>query len=298
MVAVGALIVPQCFTTEKDLLMQPMLPEGTFAERVVIVTGGGTGIGYTIATTLGALGAKVIIASRRQEAVDQAAADICAAGGGAIGMPVDVRDPDQVQALVDEAMAQFGQIDMLVNNAAGNFRVKAEDMSVNGWRAVTGIVLDGTWFCTQSVGREMIAAGGGAILNIGTVGAFHGGPLTVHSASAKAGVLAMSRTLAAEWGQHNIRVNVLTPGATEETGAVAQLFPTVNDQRRITGSVPVGRLARREELANAAAYLLSDYASYVTGENFIIDGGRWLGRGHLVQEKSVTDSDKVKSENV
>lgn len=266
--------------------MKRMLPDGSFAGRVAIVTGGGSGIGYAIAANLAALGAKVVVASRKQEVIDQAVADFRAAGGEAMAVRVDVRDPAQVQAMVDQVKAEYGRIDMLVNSAAGNFRVKAEEMSLNAWRAVVGIVLDGTWYCTQAVGREMIAAGGGSILNIGTVGAFHGGPLAVHSASAKAGVLAMSRTLAVEWGRHNIRVNVLTPGATADTGAVAQLFPTEADRQRILASVPRGRLAERDEIANAAAFLLSDYADYITGENLVIDGGKWLGRGHLDKESA------------
>ncbi len=261
--------------------MKPMLASDTFAGRVALVTGGGTGIGYEIAKTLGLLGAKVVIGSRRQDVIDQAATELRALGAEAIGLRVDVRDPEQVQAFVDGAEAEYGHIDMLVNSAAGNFRVKAEEMSVNAWRAVVSIVLDGTWYCSQIAGRKMIAAGGGAILNIGTVGGFHGGPLAVHSASAKAGVLAMTRTLAVEWGQHNIRVNLVTPGATADTGAVAQLFPTDADRERILRGVPRGRLAERTEIANAAAYLLSDYADFITGENLVIDGGRWLGKGHL-----------------
>ena len=182
---------------------------------------------------------------------------------------------------MDRAERTYGRVDMLVNAAAGNFRVKAEDISINAWRAVVSIVLDGTWYCTQAPGRKMIAAAGGSILNLGTVGAFHGGPLAVHSASAKAGVLAMARTLAVEWGAYNIRVNVLTPGSTNDTGAAGQLFPTEADRERILGSVPPGRFAERIEIANAAAYLLSDYADFITGENLIVDGGRWLGKGHL-----------------
>ncbi|WP_273135137.1 SDR family oxidoreductase [Marinobacter vinifirmus] len=262
-------------------MQQPMLPEGTFTGRVAIVTGGGSGIGFSIAHTLATLGASLVIAGRRQPVLEDAATELRKTGAEVLVQAVDVRNPDQVQRMVDEAQQRFGRIDMLVNSAAGNFRVQAEDLSVNGWRAVTDIVLDGTWFCTQAVGRLMIAAGGGAILNIGTVSAFHGGPLAVHSACAKAGVLAMSRTLATEWGRHKIRVNVLTPGATADTGAVTQLFPTPEDQQRITLSVPLGRLAEREEIANTAVFLLSDYASYITGDNLVMDGGKWLGHGHL-----------------
>lgn len=261
--------------------MRPMLPDDAFTGRVALVTGGGTGIGFEIARTLTRLGASVVIGSRRRDVIDQAVADLRAVGGRAMGVCVDVRDPDQVQAFVDTAEAEYGRIDLLVNSAAGNFRVKAEEMSVNAWRAVVSIVLDGTWYCSQIAGRKMIAAGGGSILNIGTVGAFHGGPLAIHSASAKAGVLAMSRTLAVEWGRYNVRVNVVTPGSTKDTGAVDQLFPTEADQARITRSVPRGRFAERVEIANAAAYLLSDYADFITGENLVIDGGRWLGKGHL-----------------
>lgn len=261
--------------------MQRMLPEGTFKDRVAIVTGGGSGIGYGIAEMLASLGAKVVVASRRQETVDEAVEKIRTAGGEAWAFTVDVRNPERVQQMVDAVKDRYGRIDVLVNNAAGNFRVCAEDMSVNAWRAVVSIVLDGTWYCTQAVGREMIATGGGAILNIGTVGALQGGPLAVHSASAKAGVLTMTRTLAVEWGRHNIRLNMVTPGATADTGAVAQLFPTGEDQEKILAGVPRGRLARRVDIAHAAAFLLSDYADYVTGENFIIDGGKSLGRGHL-----------------
>ena len=263
-------------------MQQPMLPESTFAGRVAIVTGGGSGIGFSIARNLAELGAHLVIAGRRRETLDNAVAELQEIGAQVLACPTDVRDPEQVQSMVDQALDQFGRIDMLVNGAAGKFRVRAEDLSVNGWRAVTDIVLNGTWFCTQAVGRVMIAAGrGGAILNIGTIGAFHGGPLAVHSASAKAGVLAMSRTLATEWGPHKIRVNVLTPGATADTGAVTQLFPTPEDQQRIAADVPLGRLANRDEIANTAAFLLSDYASYITGDNLVMDGGKWLGRGHL-----------------
>ncbi|MES1926050.1 SDR family oxidoreductase [Salinisphaera sp. T31B1] len=261
--------------------MTTMLAKDTFAGRVALVTGGGSGIGYEIARTLGRLGASVVIGSRRRDVIEQAADELRADGSEALAVPLDVREPDQVEAFMNAAETEYGRLDMLVNAAAGNFRVKAEDMSVNAWRAVVSIVLDGTWFCTQAAGRRMIAAGGGSILNVGTVGAFHGGPLAVHSASAKAGVLAMTRTLAVEWGAHNVRVNVVTPGSTNDTGAVTQLFPTDADRKRILRNVPRGRFAERIEIANAAAYLLSDYADFITGENLVIDGGRWLGRGHL-----------------
>jgi NAD(P)-dependent dehydrogenase (short-subunit alcohol dehydrogenase family) len=257
-----------------------MLPEGALRDRVAIVTGGGTGLGRAIADELSRLGAKVVVASRQLEIVEQAAREIENAGGEALAVRVDVRSTEQVQDLLERAKERFGYVDTLVNNAAGNFRVPAEEMSVNAWNAVIDIVLNGTWYCTQTVGREMISAGGGVILNIGTTAAFHGGPSTVHSACAKAGVLAMTRTLAVEWARHNVRVNILTPGPTEETGAVGQLFSDEKAYEKVLRDVPLKRLARRREVADAAAYLLSDYAAYVNGENLIVDGGRWLGRDH------------------
>ncbi|WP_101675271.1 SDR family oxidoreductase [Alloalcanivorax mobilis] len=258
-----------------------MLPDAHFAGRVALITGGGTGIGQAIATQLAALGADLVIAGRRREPLEDTASALRGYGVKVLPVAMDVRDAEAVQAMVDTSLATFGRIDMLVNNAAGNFRAPAVALSENAWRAVTDIVLHGTWFCTQAVGRVMIEAGGGSILNIGTVGGFHGGPLAVHSASAKGAVLAMSRTLAVEWGAHRVRVNVLTPGATADTGAVGQLFPEADAQQRIIAAIPAGRFARREEIADAACYLLSDYAAYVTGANLVIDGGKWLGRGHL-----------------
>lgn len=255
-----------------------MLPPQSLQGRVAIVTGGATGIGWAIVEALSQLGARIVIASRRSETVEDAARDIERVGGEAFGVQVDVRSPEQVNELVAQTKEKFGRIDILVNNAAGNFRVRAEEMSVNAWRAVIDIVLNGTWHCTQAVGREMIASGGGSILNIGSTAAFHGGPSTVHSASAKAGVLAMTRTLAVEWASYGIRINMVTPGPTEDTGAMTQLFD--NEAARKSGArrVPLGRFARREEIADAASYLVSDYAGFITGENLIVDGGRWLGR--------------------
>lgn len=266
--------------------MQPETqPDGRFDGQVAVVTGGGSGIGFAIAQRLVALGASVVLAGRRPETLRQAA-DRLGQPDRVCTVPMDVRDPDQAEALMARATTAFGRLDMLVNAAAGNFRVHAEDLSVNGWRAVTEIVLNGTWFCTQAAGRRMIAAGTGSIVNIGTVGAFHGGPLAVHSASAKGAVLALTRTLAVEWARHGIRVNLLTPGATADTGAVGQLFPNDNDQQRVRAAIPLGRFARREEIAGAAAFLLGEQAAYITGENLVIDGGKWLGRGHLDHDRN------------
>jgi NAD(P)-dependent dehydrogenase (short-subunit alcohol dehydrogenase family) len=176
-----------------------------------------------------------------------------------------------------------------VNNAAGNFVVKGEDLSPNGWRAVTSIVLDGGFLCARAAGRRMIESGdGGAILSVIASYAWTGGPGTVHSAAAKAGIMAMTKTLAVEWAPHGIRVNTICPGPTATEGAGAALWPTPEDEGRVASSVPIGRLARVEEIAWWTTALCAPHAAYITGANLTIDGGHWLEQegymGALKQE--------------
>ena len=245
-----------------------MLPEKTFAGKAGIVTGGATGIGFGIARELSRLGARVILASRKEDNLRKAAAEI----GGEYHV-LDVRDADAVEAMA----AKVGPVDFLVNNAAGNFVVQSEQLSVNGWNSVVGIVLNGTFYCTSAVGKRMIESGrGGVILNVIANYAWTGAPGVVHSASAKAGVLAMTRTLAVEWARRKIRVNAIAPGPVHTEGASARLFPDEKIEEGIRRTIPLRRFATLEEIANAAAYLLSDYAGYVNGEVFVIDGGQWL----------------------
>ncbi|HEY4640745.1 MAG TPA: SDR family oxidoreductase [Thermoanaerobaculia bacterium] len=250
-----------------------MLPENTFSNRIGIVTGGATGIGFGIAKELIRLGAHVVIASRKEENLQKAVEEL---GDGASYHVLDVRDAAAVEEMAAKVEAEHGRIDFLVNNAAGNFIVQADQLSVNGWNSVIGIVLNGTFYCTSAVGKRMIAKGGGAILNIIANYAWTGAPGVVHSASAKAGVLAMTRTLAVEWARHKIRVNAIAPGPVHTEGASKRLFPDPAMEEGIRRTIPLRRFAQLQEVANAAAYLLSDYASYVTGENFVIDGGQWL----------------------
>ena len=254
-----------------------MLAEGTFDGKVAIVTGGGSGMGRAMALEFARLGARVVVAGRRADALEETVARIGAGGGGGAAMPTDVRDPAQVEALVGEAVERFGRVDVLVNNAAGNFVVKAEDLSPNGWRAVVSIVLDGGFLCARAAGRQMIAQGdGGAVLSVLASYAWTGGPGTVHSASAKAGLLAMTRTLAVEWARHGIRVNCISPGPTDTEGAGAALWPTAEDRARVEATVPLARLATVEEIAWWSTALCSRYAGYITGEVLTIDGGQWL----------------------
>jgi hypothetical protein len=254
-----------------------MLPDGTFDGKVAVVTGGGSGLGRAIALELARLGAAVVVAGRREDALAETVRLIEKRGGRAAGRPTDVRQPDEVDALVVAAVERYGRLDVLVNNAAGNFVVRAEDLSPNGWRAVVGIVLDGSFLCARAAGRRMIEQGeGGAILGILASYAWTGGPGTIHSAAAKAGVLAMTKTLAVEWGSHGIRVNCITPGPTDTEGAGQALWPTQEARDAITARVPLRRFGTPEEMAWWAAALCSPYASYITGENLVIDGGHWL----------------------
>jgi len=257
--------------------MTPVLADGTFAGKVAVVTGGGSGLGRAFALEFARLGAEVVVAGRRPEPLDETAALIAQDGGAALAHPTDVRDPDQVDALVAAAVARFRRVDVLVNNAAGNFVVKAEDLSPNGWRAVVGIVLDGSFLCSRAAGKRMMEQGdGGAILSVIASYAWTGGPGTIHSAAAKAGIVAMTRTLAVEWAAQGIRANCICPGPTDTEGAGQALWPTEEDRKRVASTVPIGRLATPEEVAWWATALCSPYAGYITGETLTIDGGHWL----------------------
>lgn len=254
-----------------------MLPEGTLDGKAAIVTGGGSGIGRGLALELARLGAAVTVAGRRPEPLAETTALIERAGGRALAHPTDVREPEQVDDLVNATAAAFGRVDVLVNNAAGNFVIKAEDLSPNGWRAVVSIVLDGGFLCSRAAGRRMIEQGeGGAILSVIASYAWTGGPGTVHSAAAKAGILAMTRTLAVEWAAHRVRANCICPGPTDTEGAGGALWPTEEDRARVEATVPLGRLATTEEVARWGAALCTPFADYITGETLTIDGGHWL----------------------
>jgi NAD(P)-dependent dehydrogenase (short-subunit alcohol dehydrogenase family) len=257
-----------------------MLPEKTLNGRVAIITGGGTGIGFGIASEYARLGAKLVLASRNEKHLEPSAQALAAKGAEVIAVRADVREPEDVDRMVQAAVARFGTIDILVNNAAGNFICRAEKLSPHGWNAVVNIVLNGTFYCSRAVGLHMIESGrGGNILNIVATYAWTGGPGTIHSACAKAGVVCMTQTLAVEWARHKIRVNAIAPGPVETEGAGSKLWADPEFREAMLRGVPRGRIGTVEEIAQAAAYLVSDFADFITGEVLVMDGGQWLGKG-------------------
>lgn len=252
----------------------PFLPADTFAGDVVLVTGGGTGLGKAMAQAFARLGARVAIASRKQEHRDAGVAAVEAAGGRGFGVAVDIRHPEQVSAAFDAIEEALGPVTILVNNAAGRFMAPAEDISANGWRAVTQIVLDGTFFCSQELHRRRLAAGRpGVILNIGATFAWTGGPGSAHSAAAKAAVTNLTQTLAVEWAVDGVRVNCLAPGFFPHADIAGHLQDWSHDRDR---QMPAGRVGRVQELGWAAAFLCSPFASYITGHTLVVDGANWL----------------------
>ncbi len=270
--------------------LSPPPPLGTAAlvpdsyrQSVVVVTGGGTGLGKAIAVEFGRLGAAVAILSRDEGHRAAGKRAVEEAGGQAFAAACDIRDPDGIAHAFDAVEASVGPIDVLVNNAAGNFPVPAEDMSPNAWRTVVDIVLNGTYLCCRDLARRLIPAGrGGAIVNVGASYAWTGGPGFAHSAAAKAGVKNLTETLAVEWAPYGIRVNGLVPGLMpheDETAAIAGVPGKYDGQ---DSRVPAGRVGYPRELAWAATYLCSPYASYISGHSLVVDGANWQRR-HAVQ---------------
>jgi 2,4-dienoyl-CoA reductase [(3E)-enoyl-CoA-producing], peroxisomal len=255
--------------------------------QVAVVTGGATGIGFGIAELLTALGSHVVLASRKREHLDPAVERLCAARGGASAVVVDVRDQERVRSLVAEVRERHGRIDLLVNNAAGNFYAPSETLSANAWRSVVEIDLFGTFYCSQAVMPVMREQGGGRIINISMTLHYRGWPQMAHATAAKAGVDALTRTLALEWAPYGIRVNAIAPGPIPTEG-VKKAFAPPNEGaldvfavERAMGdyakrAIPLGRWGTPRDIANAVAFLASPAGDWVTGTIFVIDGGEWL----------------------
>jgi len=256
-----------------------MLKEGALKGKNILVTGGGTGLGKSMGEYFLELGANLVITSRKIDVLEETAKEMMAAKGGkVIPIACDVREIDQVEAMWKEAKAAFGEIHVVLNNAAGNFISPTERLSTNAFNTVLDIVLKGTSQVTLTAGKDWInSKQPGTFLNIVTTYAWTGSGYVVPSAAAKAGVLAMTRSLAVEWAKYGIRSNAIAPGPFPTEGAWSRLLPgDLLKKFDPAKKVPVGRVGEHQELANIAAYLVSDYSSYVNGEVVTIDGGEWL----------------------
>ena len=251
--------------------------------KKIVVTGGGTGLGKSMAARFAELGADLVITSRRQNVIDETAKELSKHGEKVLAISCDVRDPDQVESMVKETVSNFGKIDILLNNAAGNFISPTENLSSNAFKTVVDIVLNGTFHCTQAVGKVMRKNKTGVILNIVTTYASTGSGYVVPSACAKAGVLAMTRSLAVEWAKYGIRTVAIAPGPFPTKGAWSRLAPPgLGIEKKMKNRIPLKRVGEHIELANLATYLISDQAAYINGEVVTIDGGEWLkGAGEM-----------------
>lgn len=253
-----------------------MFEKNLLAGKKILITGGATGLGKSMGHRFLELGASLCICGRREQLLTETAAELRAATGGVVKtFPCDVRDAARVEAMIEEFW-QDGPIDVLVNNAAGNFISRTEELSIGAFEAVIGIVLMGTIHATMSCGRRWIKEGRKAtVLNISTTYAETGSGYVVPSAVSKAGVLAMTRSLAVEWGRKGIRFNALAPGPVPTEGAFSRLMPA-NMEEESKKRNPLGRFGTHEELANLAAFLVSDYSGYINGELVAMDGGECL----------------------
>jgi 2,4-dienoyl-CoA reductase [(3E)-enoyl-CoA-producing], peroxisomal len=289
----------------------PIFRDGLLAGQTGIITGGGTGIGFGIAELLASLGMHVVLASRRAEHLEPAAERIRAAGGDASIATLDVRDPERVQSAIASVVEQRGRLDLLVNNAAGNFYVPSESMSPNAWRSVVEIDLYGTFFCSQAALPHMRASGGGSIVNISMTLHYRGWPQMAHATAAKGGIDALTKTLAVEWAPDRVRVNAVAPGPVPTEGVLKafarppagkdlfggeQAAPSSAD--RITSEpsesetrdrvraaleqrarqIPLARWGTPRDIANAVVFPSSPAASWITGAILVVDGGEWLAR--------------------
>ena len=257
-----------------------MLRDNALEGQVIIITGGGSGLGKAMTTYFLELGAKAIITSRNLDKLKKTADELAeSTGGEVLPLACDVRHYDQVEAMMAASLEKFGKVDVLVNNAAGNFISPTERLSANAFDTIIDIVLKGTKNCTLALGKHWIDSKQekSTILNIVTTYAWTGSAYVVPSATAKAGVLAMTRSLAVEWAKYGIRSNAIAPGPFPTKGAWDRLLPgDLKEEFDMKKKIPLGRVGDHQELANLAAYLVSDFSAFVNGEVVTIDGGEWL----------------------
>ena len=277
---------------------EPMLRDDALSGKTIIITGGGTGLGRAMSTYFLKLGANIVITSRKMDVLLKTAAEMeqeAAASnkGGAkvLAVQCDVRKPEEVDEVLRKTLETFGQVHGLLNNAAGNFISPTERLSANAFSTIIDIVLKGTANCTMAIGKHWIKEKqAGTILNIVTTYAFTGSGYVVPSACAKGGVLAMTRSLAAEWGKYGIRNNAIAPGPFPTKGAWDRLLPgDMAKKFDVKNRVPLKRVGEHQELANLAAFLMSDFSGYINGEVITIDGGEWLqGAGQFNGLEAIT----------
>jgi NAD(P)-dependent dehydrogenase (short-subunit alcohol dehydrogenase family) len=245
--------------------------------KTAIVTGGGIGIGKSISIEFARAGADVMLCSRRMEHLEATAAEIRQLGKRALPLTVDVRDPEQIHTVGQQTLAEFGHIDILVNNHGASFRAPVEKISLNGWNAVVGINLNGVFLFCQAVGQHMIERRQGTIVNIASIAGVHGSQFMSHYGASKAAVINFTKTLAMEWAPHNIRVNCLAPGPIETEGYLQVLHQTNPNAeevyRNIASRVALGRWGRVEEIAYPSIFLASEASSFMTGTTIYVDGG-------------------------
>jgi peroxisomal 2,4-dienoyl-CoA reductase len=254
--------------------------DGLLEGRVAFVTGGGTGITGGVARALAESGAKVALVSRKMEHLEPAAEKIRAAGGEAIAVAADVRNMEEVESAVAATLEKFGKLDIVVNGAAGNFLCAAEELSPNGFGTVVDIDLKGTFNVSRAAVHELKKQRG-LILNISATLHYTGTPMQLHVSAAKAGVDALTRNLAVEWGRYGIRVNTIAPGPIEDTEGMTRLVPE-QIKEKLRGRIPLGRFGRIKDIEQAAVFLCSDAASFINGAVLVIDGGQWLAGNRLV----------------
>ena len=265
---------------------------GLLSGQVALVTGGGSGIGLGISELLASLGMHVVIASRKPEHFETARERIAATGGAVSSVALDVRDQERVRAVVDGIAQEHGRLDLLVNNAAGNFYAPSATLSPNAWRAVLEIDLFGTFHCSQAVYDVMKAQGGGRIVSTSMTLHYRGWPQMAHATAAKAGVDALTRTLAVEWAPERIRVNAIAPGPIPTEGVRKAFTPppdsgipdrfAVAEERmeaHARDRIPLGRWGTPRDVANMVAFLASPGGDWITGAIFVVDGGEWLAKG-------------------
>jgi NAD(P)-dependent dehydrogenase (short-subunit alcohol dehydrogenase family) len=263
----------------------PMLREDTLKGKTIVITGGGTGLGKAMGVYFLKLGANLVITSRKQEVLQKTADEMEEkTGGKVLAIACDVREVAQVENVLAKTLERFGSVDVLLNNAAGNFISPTERLSANAFSSIIDIVLKGTVNCTLTFGKHWIKEKQAAtVLNIITTYAFTGSAYVVPSACAKGGVLALTRSLAVEWGKYGIRTNAIAPGPFPTKGAWERLLPgDLAKKFDFKNRVPLKRVGDHQELANLAAFLVSDFSGYINGEVITIDGGEWLqGAGQM-----------------